>query len=286
MREGLKRAVRLLVPVTVTLVVVGIVGVATGAIPDSGGKIHACYDPTNTNLRGGLSALMLYDSARSNRCPQGFSALTFNKTGPKGSKGDTGPQGPKGDTGAQGPQGLPGPPGLSLGGTSPTYSAFLCCGQDPETPFGPVRPLPPDFQQEPILVLNLPAGDYTVEGKVEISNADSDDQYAGCHLVISSNGEYGEPPSSTRGEIDESDARIPGHDRFTSNPAEWSTPIVTMGIVSMQKYGGRVSLNCGEGGHPSYPSVGSSAAYDAWLVATPVNQLIRCDENPYGMRTC
>ena len=92
-------------------------GVALATIPDSGGVISGCYAKRD----GGLRVI----DAPSALCKSSETALTWNKTGPQGSKGDSGPQGPKGDQGAQGPQGL-------KGNTGPAGPA------GPQGPQGPI----------------------------------------------------------------------------------------------------------------------------------------------------
>jgi hypothetical protein len=87
-------------------------GVAVAAIPGGDDPIQACYHEQNGNLRIVSTA---------SDCRKQEQAITWNKTGPVGPKGDPGPigpQGPKGDTGPQGPQGETGPQGLK-GDTGP-----------------------------------------------------------------------------------------------------------------------------------------------------------------------
>ncbi len=87
---------------------------ALGGVPDSAGVIHACYVTTPT-----LKSVILIDPSKGTTCPTGFTALTFNQTGP------IGPQGPQGIQGQQGTQGDVGQPGLTgaTGGTGATGPA-------------------------------------------------------------------------------------------------------------------------------------------------------------------
>jgi hypothetical protein len=84
-------------------------GVALATIPSSSGVISGCYAKKDGSLR-------VVDASAA-ACKTGEAALSWNQTGPQGSKGDAGPQGaagpqgPKGDTGPAGPQGPQGDAG-------------------------------------------------------------------------------------------------------------------------------------------------------------------------------
>ena len=72
---------------TAGAVVIGAAGtVASAAIPDAGGEIHACYDKTSGLAR-------IYDSQTNapKSCGANEKTLTWNQKGPQG------PQGPAGD---------------------------------------------------------------------------------------------------------------------------------------------------------------------------------------------
>ncbi|MFN8223119.1 MAG: hypothetical protein U0R50_07665 [Gaiellales bacterium] len=97
---------RRLVVVACITALVASVGVATGAIPGTGGKITGCYTKT-----GG--ALRVID-APSSSCQSDENQLVWNQTGPRGprgAQGATGPQGPAGPKGDGGPAGQQGPAG-------------------------------------------------------------------------------------------------------------------------------------------------------------------------------
>jgi hypothetical protein len=85
-------------------------GVASAAIPDANGVIHACYNKTSKAVR-----LLSSGSCASTETAISWSVKgPAGPTGPKGATGATGPQGPQGFmglTGAQGPQGPQGPRG-------------------------------------------------------------------------------------------------------------------------------------------------------------------------------
>ncbi len=94
----------LLVTSTAAALAAGGVGIATGAIPDSSGKVTACY----TRI-GGI--VRVIDTAKSP--PQSCIAnletqLVLNQKGPAGPMGDPGP---RGETGAQGVPGVKGEKG-------------------------------------------------------------------------------------------------------------------------------------------------------------------------------
>lgn len=144
-------------------------GVATGAIPGTGGKITACYGKV-----GGVMRVIDVDDGE--RCLSALERqITFNQQGPKGdsgAKGDPGPTGPagatgaKGDTGAQGergPQGEKGEPGDTLtslntldgiactrnGKTGTVSLAFGASGAVTITCNVPEDPPPPCTDREP-----------------------------------------------------------------------------------------------------------------------------------------
>jgi hypothetical protein len=71
-------------------------GVASSAIPDSSGVLHACYNTNGGQLR-------LVDTASD--CNPSETATQWSQTGPQGPQGDQGPPGPQGDTGDPGPAG-------------------------------------------------------------------------------------------------------------------------------------------------------------------------------------
>ena len=118
------RTLKAVIAVLASLGVVFGAGVAFGAIPDSAGVIHGCIvNAPSAPLR----PLMLNDPSIGQTCPNGYTALSFNQTGPPGPQGPAGPTGPQGPTGATGPQGPIG----AIGPTGPTGP------QGPQGPQGP-----------------------------------------------------------------------------------------------------------------------------------------------------
>jgi len=93
-------ATRVALPVAVVAAVAMLVGVATGSIPGTGGKIDACYTKV-----GGLLRVVDKEKAPVEKCTSFEKALSWNVQGAKGDPGPPGPPGPPGD------QGDPGPPG-------------------------------------------------------------------------------------------------------------------------------------------------------------------------------
>ena len=100
------------------LAAVGVVSVATGAIPGGDGKINACYANGNGELR-------VVDEGKA--CPKNWSPLNWNQQGVQGPLGTPGQDGQPGPQGEQGPQG---PSGTSLALTSRTLPSH------PEVPGG------------------------------------------------------------------------------------------------------------------------------------------------------
>ena len=97
-------------------------GIATAAIPDSDGVIHACYDTTSGQVR-----IVDPETNSPKGCGKNEIALDWNHQGPKGNQGDVRPQGPDGPTGPTGPTGPAGPQG----------PAARRAQLDPSAPLGP-----------------------------------------------------------------------------------------------------------------------------------------------------
>jgi hypothetical protein len=83
-------------------VVIAMRGVAIGSVPDSSGKISACYGKNGT--------LRIVDTSKKGKCARGEHRISWNQ------KGAVGIPGPRGATGAAGAAGTPGSPGAP-GGT-------------------------------------------------------------------------------------------------------------------------------------------------------------------------
>jgi Collagen triple helix repeat (20 copies) len=108
--------------------------------------------------------------------------------GPAGATGPTGPVGalgPEGPTGPQGPPGLPGP----VGATGPTGTAGATGPTGISDAFATSRNLNGanvtlnGFGNETtILELDLPAGNFIVNGKVELVNGSGDDADVSCSI--------------------------------------------------------------------------------------------------------
>ena len=108
-------SVRMLSVATAAALAAGGVGIATGAIPDSSGKVTACY----TKI-GGVMRVVDTEKSPPQHCVAGLETqLVLNQKGPAG------PTGPKGDPGAKGDNGDPGPAGTSGQSAKTVYGAPL-----------------------------------------------------------------------------------------------------------------------------------------------------------------
>lgn len=103
-----RKLLRIGVPSAIAAAVAGGAGMAVGAIPDSGGVIHACYNP-----RVGVVRVIDTEASPPQTCATRFGevAVSWNQKGPKGDTGVQGPQGPQGPAGPTGPPGPQGQPG-------------------------------------------------------------------------------------------------------------------------------------------------------------------------------
>lgn len=170
------RRLRMLLAATAILTVAVGVGIATGAIPDSGGVIHSCYKTNNGQLR-------VIDTEQGDTCRPSETALNFNQTGlqgpqgPQGPKGDTGPQGPKGDAGPagpQGPQGDAGPEGragpVGPAGASGSSHAYFATNSYNVGQSG----------HDIVGLSQLPTGQYFVSTTLRLSSGDD----SHCYLKV------------------------------------------------------------------------------------------------------
>src|SRR5262245_38460908 len=100
-------------------------------------------------------------------------------TGPTGQAGATGPPGPLGATGPTGQAGATGPPG-PVGATGPTgISDALATSRNLN---GANVTLNGVGNETTILELDLPAGNFIVNGKVELVNGSGDDAAVSCSI--------------------------------------------------------------------------------------------------------
>lgn len=68
--------------VAILALVVALGGVAYATIPDGNGVIHGCYDRSGS--------LKLIDTGAGQSCPKGYTALSWNQSGPQGPAGANG----------------------------------------------------------------------------------------------------------------------------------------------------------------------------------------------------
>jgi hypothetical protein len=95
MSKNRRRTTIIVTMVGLFLALVG--GVAYASIPDSNGVIHACRKNTDGSVR-------VIDTDLGQTCASGWTAFTWNQTGPQGPTGATGAQGPAGADGVSGLQ--------------------------------------------------------------------------------------------------------------------------------------------------------------------------------------
>lgn len=143
-------AIGAVVALTATGATVAVAAGVTLPFSGDGNTINGCYST------GG--ALRVLTSTQSS-CPDGFSPIQWNVTGPQG---PAGPQGPKGDIGPQGPQGEQGPPGSS--------DVFVDYGHWAI----------PDGQTDTVATVTLPPGLYTLDASIfAIIHDASNDTFGG-----------------------------------------------------------------------------------------------------------
>lgn len=128
-------------------------GVAYATIPDTGGAIHACFNPGAATKSNGTE-LKIIDRAVAS-CGRGQEELVWSQTGPPGAKGDPG------EKGEQGERGEPGLPGAG-GGLFSVLNTF------PDVP-----PVHVESGPELVASLGVPAGTYLVLAGLWASNVEA-----------------------------------------------------------------------------------------------------------------
>ena len=137
-------------------------GAAVMAGPiDSSGVIHGCYYPATSS---GSHRVVLQNTGRS--CPHGTTAISWNRTGPRGATGLQGLPGIQGPPGQQGQQGLQGPQGVPGVSHLYTYLRTYSVGTGPQ-----VAPVGSGFQS--LGSLSLPSGSYMVDATLDLNNTAS-----------------------------------------------------------------------------------------------------------------
>ena len=84
----------------------GVVAVATGAIPGGDNRVDGCYADSTGSLR-----VIDTEADPPQACRENETALSWNQEGPKGEPGEVGPAGPAGEPGPAGETGPAGPEG-------------------------------------------------------------------------------------------------------------------------------------------------------------------------------
>jgi hypothetical protein len=132
----------------VASIAVASAGIAAASIPDPNGVIHGCYG-TGSNP---TAALRVIDTDMGATCSKNEKSLTWDQTGPPGPKGD------KGD---------PGPPGPSevFGAGHPGGTDVLASAETTLT------------------ATAVPAGDYAISGKTQLTNNAFEGRPVSCELV-------------------------------------------------------------------------------------------------------
>jgi hypothetical protein len=160
---------------TLAIVVTAGTGIAIAAgvtLPFSGdgNTINGCY-----SSGGALKVL----TPSTPTCPDGFTPITWNQTGPQGPQGptgDTGPQGPGGPTGPRGPQGDTGAAGpAGPAGPGGTSDAFIASNINF---VGIIDDFP---NRHELTHLDLPSGNYALTAKAVVADGDHEAGYE-CFL--------------------------------------------------------------------------------------------------------
>lgn len=161
--------------ISAAVVLIGAGTVAYAAIPDPAGVVHGCYN------KGGLlqdkGALRVVDEGE--KCRSTELAMTWNQTGPQGPVGPVGPTGPTGATGATGSAGAAGPKG-DAGAAGPKGDTGPAGFSDS---YGiSASQVPVKGSNVPVAELSLPAGNYAVFGRADLTNSDTMLQPVACTL--------------------------------------------------------------------------------------------------------
>jgi hypothetical protein len=144
------------------------------AIPSPGGVISACVannQVSSQNSPGGAMtitgehAVTLLDTAQASVCQAGHTLITWNQAGP---------QGPQGATAPQGNPGVQGPPGTALATSVLNPDHVLLLGNS-------------FFVPQVVATLNLPAGSYSLFGRVQVESdpatGNGQGTFASCTLA-------------------------------------------------------------------------------------------------------
>jgi hypothetical protein len=134
-------------------------GIASAAVPDADGVIHACFDATS-----GQARIVDPKTGSPKGCGKNEIALDWNRQGPKGDQGEVGPQGPVGPAGSTGPAGPIGPSGPA-GPTGPAGPAGTSAAKVVSA--SAVGLGASGFTQ--VVAMSLPAGSWVIQATAQIS---------------------------------------------------------------------------------------------------------------------
>jgi hypothetical protein len=166
-KKSLPRGRRILIPLTMAVLLMGIIAFA--GIPGPDGVVNGCYKKSGGTLRVIDTAVAQCDS-------RAEIPIAWNQTGPQGPQGIQGPIGPVGPQGVQGPQGTTGLTGAT-GPAGPQGPSGLSDAYFSKNDTDHVL-------DEPVVLISksVPAGSYVINARVEAFNDDGDLQTIQCSL--------------------------------------------------------------------------------------------------------
>ncbi|MBV9133768.1 MAG: hypothetical protein JO318_13785 [Chloroflexi bacterium] len=163
----MRRLSKWALPVGASALILGVLA-ATGANAAEGtGVIQACVNRANGQIRitAAPGVELRHDPGMD--CPgRIWAPLSWNIQGPQGPAGPPGPTGPTGPAGATGPQGATGAQGPA--GPQGPAGAQGSAGTALASTVVEFAPIPLGASPQVVATLNLPAGSYSISGRVPI----------------------------------------------------------------------------------------------------------------------
>src|SRR3954453_13906916 len=167
-------------------------GIAYASIPDSGGVIHACYNPSGTKTPSGAQLSLLDSDGHS--CPKGQTEITWNRTGPPGNDGADGVS-VTSEAFTADPNALNCPTGGSKFTAAEDSVTYACNGEKGDTgDTGPPGPSAAytnydtsshsiaEGDTQTVSSLTVPAGSYVLSGSVGAGGIDDTD-FMQCQFI-------------------------------------------------------------------------------------------------------